>query len=97
MDRKETRKLTGCLFIFFGISFVATSIGVVLALVFGQSLTLFFTDEDGDNHFGWYKTQFWIGLISFILFLFAGGKIKNLEFLMIFLTKRMRNKKTCLI
>lgn len=81
MARKDTRMFTGCLFVFFGISFVATSIGVVLALVFGQSLTLFFTDEDGDSHFGWYKTQFWIVAISFILFLFAGGKIRNLRIL----------------
>jgi Na+-driven multidrug efflux pump len=80
MDKKGTRQLSGCVIILFGISFVMASIGVILTLVFGGDLQEYFTNEDGESNFGWFKTMFWILLIAIAAFLIAGGKFSNFKF-----------------
>ncbi len=79
MNKKETRKTSGCFIIFFGISFILSSIGVILTLVTGGSLSNYFLDEDGESYFGLYKAQFWIIIIAIVVLLFAGGKLANLR------------------
>lgn len=81
MDKKGTRQLSGCLIVFFGISFVLSSIGVILTLVTGSSLSKYFTDENGESDFWWYKAQFWIVVVAIAVLLIAGGKLANLRIL----------------
>lgn len=78
--RKGVRKFSGCVIILFGISFILTSIGVIITLVFGGDLKEFFTDENGDSTFEWFKAKFWILIVAVIVFLIAGGKFSNFKF-----------------
>jgi len=80
MDKKGTRKLSGCLIILFGITFILASIGVIITLIFGGDLQKYFTDEDGESNFWWFKAIFWIFLIAVAVFLIAGGKFSNFKF-----------------
>ena len=79
MDKRDIRKTSGCFIIFLGISFIFSSVGVILTLVFGGSLSEYFTNEDGDSEFWWYKAQFWIVIIAIVALLFAGGKLTNIR------------------
>ena len=79
MDKKGVRQFSGCLIIFFGISFVFSSIGVILTLVTGFSLSKYFMDEDGDSTLWWYKAQFWILVAAVVVLLIAGGKLSKLR------------------
>ena len=81
MEKKDVRQTAGCFIVFFGITFILSSIGVVLTLITGGSLSKYFTDEDGENDFWWYKTQFWIVIVAIAILLIAGGKLSNLRVL----------------
>lgn len=80
MNRKELRQSAGCFVVLFGIMFILSSIGVIVTLVTGGSLSTFFS-EDGESTFWWYKIQFWVLIISIVVLLFAGGKLSNLRLL----------------
>lgn len=47
----------------------------------GGSLNKYFTDEEGESKFSWYKIQFWIVIVSGIVLLMAGGQLSNLRVL----------------
>ena len=78
MNKKEVRQTAGCFVWFFGILFIMSSLGVIFTLVTGGKLSKYFTDEDGESSFWWYKLQFWIMIISLVILLASGGKIRNL-------------------
>lgn len=80
MKKLEIRKLSGCIIQFFGISFTLTSIGLILSLVLGGSLSEYFLNEDGGSDYSWWKQQFWIILVAAAIFLFVGGKVNDLKF-----------------
>lgn len=79
MEKKDTRKLSGCIIILFGFGFISSSIGVIITIVFGGSLQKYFTDEYGDSNLWGYKAMFWILLIAVVIFLAAGGKFSKLS------------------
>ena len=81
MKKKNIRQGAGCIVILAGITFILSSIGLILTIVTGGSLSNFFSDEEGESTFGWYKIQFWILVISVIALLMAEGKLSNLRFL----------------
>jgi MFS family permease len=81
MKKKDIRSTSGCLIVFFGISFAISSVGLILSLVMGGSLSKYFLNEDGESDFWWWKAQFWIVVIAIVVLLIVGGKLKNLRIL----------------
>ena len=81
-NKKNVRKLSGCIIILFGLSFVITSIGVILTIVFGDDLNEFFTNEYEESDLGWYKITFWVLIISIITFFLSGGKLSDIKQIM---------------
>lgn len=78
MKKKNVTKISGCVLIFAGLSFLITSIGVIFTVIFGEDLNEFFQNDFGDSDLPWYQFLFWILVISAIVFKLAGGKFSKL-------------------
>ena len=76
-DKKGLRSLTKGLIILSALSFIGTTIGLILQIVTGGNFHEYFVDEEGGSNIVYYQISFWILIVSSIVYLMSGGNFSK--------------------